>query len=248
MKKIQYTIQIILTGLIFLSHPKTTLAQSSDNPYITNHGLLTLKDALNHSLSEIAKENGYTLHADYTYLSIPESNIIIAFSGGIVVGIIIGSMGTEVATIAVISTIIASIISHFSTVDIGIIHDLSNSFGIGIMDGIAITTLSPSILFNIIVKSSAVLLTAVHFTTDPSRFFVINNPRYNPNPNRLEVHYKVTSDTLSQDEVENSCFVFLSRRGDYIDVEVDEYVWQGIFPQNAPGSLRIGQWHDGVMG
>ena len=78
--------------------------------------------------------------------------------------------------------------------------------------------------------------------------FNINNPKFNPNPNRLEVHYKVTSDILSQDQIESSCFVFLSRRGDYIDGEVDECVWEGIFPQNVPGYLRIGDMFDKSMG
>ena len=249
MRKVQYidaVIKILLIGLMFLSYPNTILAQSS--PYITGNGLVKLKNALTESLAEVAGENGYTLHAEYTYLSIPESNIIIAFSGGIAVGIVIGSISEVAATTAFVSILIANIINYFNIVDIGIINDLNSSFGVGITDGIAIAASNTSILFNIIVKVSALGITAIYFWRDPSDSFFINNPNINPNPNRLEVHYKLTSNTISQYEVINSCFVFLSRRGNYIDVEVDECVWQGIFPQNVPGSLRIGQWHDGVMG
>lgn len=73
-------------------------------------------------------------------------------------------------------------------------------------------------------------------STDPT----LNDLRYNPDPNRLEVHYKVASDTDPQDQIENSCFVHLKRKGDYIHGEVDGCAWEeDIFPQNTPGSVRI---------
>ena len=121
MKKSQYCPTIILTGLIFLSYSSVILAQSSENPYITDRGLLELRNVLNDSLSEIAKENRYTLHEDYTYLGIPESNIIITFSGGIISGIAlgIGILGSPIspevfATVVTLVSLVAVMSNFYS--------------------------------------------------------------------------------------------------------------------------------------
>ena len=76
MKKLQHVTQVFLTVLIFLAY--SNLAQSST--YITDRGLIELRNTSNDLLAEIAKENGYTLDRSYTSLNVPVSNIFISAS------------------------------------------------------------------------------------------------------------------------------------------------------------------------
>ena len=228
--------QISLTVLILLSYLNS--AQSS--PYITDRGLIELKDIANELLAEIAKKNDYTLHTDYTYLDVPASNIITSVKEEISLG---AAMGAPLSATggAAVGTMAGS-----SGGPIGAVTGASAGATGGGAVGASLGALI-SALFAIpkpAAKFANYAFTSFTAENRDSIEFLVNDPAYNPNPNRLEVHYKVTSDTYLQYPVESSCFAHLARIEDHIDGELDECVWENIFPQEIPGSLRIGTSFD----
>ena len=239
--------QIFLTGLILLSY--SAFAQSSI--YITDRGLIELKNISNDLLEEIAKENDYTLDRSYTSLDVPTSNIIASdavkfmatagTAGGAGVG---AAGGLTVGAMAATGTATATGGPFF-----GFVVFVTNTL-IGTVIGAEI---GAGVSLLVAVPGEALKVARYNYLASRPEYednfeVLVNDPQLNPNPNRIEVHYKVESDDIPGYTIESSCLAFLARENDNVPGELDECVWESIFPQDVPGYVRIGDRLDKAAG